>query len=112
MFLGGQFIQQTFAECDTIPVRLIGLNGSTGIPPYYMFAYAPEGTTIVSHIGDKPDSLNWQVQHPKGARFPVITLRGSIHNLCSPGSKLLLTIVDGNSSTGGFSSSYYDVVGT
>ncbi|KAI1789320.1 hypothetical protein LXA43DRAFT_974350 [Ganoderma leucocontextum] len=56
-----------------------------------MFAYAVKGTTIVSHIGDMPDSLQWQVQHPKG-------------------SKLLLTIVDGNNNTGGFTSSFYNVV--
>lgn len=87
---GSNFVQTSFSECQTLPVSLISLNGSTGTPPYYMFAYAPEGTTIVSHIGDKADSLQWQVQHPKG-------------------SKLMLTIVDGNNNTGGFSSNFYEV---
>ncbi|PIL32650.1 hypothetical protein GSI_05354 [Ganoderma sinense ZZ0214-1] len=88
------FIQQTFSECDNVQVRLIPLQNSTTLNstgPYYMFAYAPEGMTMVSHIGDKPGSLQWQVQNPKG-------------------SKLLLTVVDGNNNTGGFAGSYFNVV--
>ena len=74
MYGGGQFVQQTFSECDTVQVRLIPLNGSTTLNstgPYYMFEYSPESTTIVSHIGDKPDSLQWQVQHPQGTASPL-----------------------------------------
>ena len=45
-----QFIQTSFAECQSIAINLIPVNGSVGIPPYYMTAYAIENTTIVSII--------------------------------------------------------------
>ncbi|TBU40519.1 hypothetical protein BD309DRAFT_899770 [Dichomitus squalens] len=88
-------VSASLGECETRSIDLIPLDASTsnttGTPPYYMFAYAPQGTTIVSHLGDDPKSLSWQVQHPKG-------------------SKLFLTIVDGEGNTGGFANSFFDVV--
>ncbi|RPD58310.1 hypothetical protein L227DRAFT_193574 [Lentinus tigrinus ALCF2SS1-6] len=88
------FVQTTLAECSSMKIRLIPLNSSTtslGVPPYYMMAYAEGGTTIVSHIGDDPDQLSWQVQNPKG-------------------SNLILTVVDSANSTGGFNTNFFTVV--
>ncbi|KAH9939680.1 uncharacterized protein BXZ73DRAFT_99296 [Epithele typhae] len=91
---GQNFIQTSFAECESHAINLIPLNASTtdiGQPPYYMMAFAPESTTIVSLIGDDPSQLSWQNQHPRG-------------------SKLLLTVVDGLGKIGGFPAQFYNVV--
>ena len=51
-----------------------------GVPPYYMMAYAEGGTTIVSHIGDDPNQLSWQVQNPKGMPRPASALLLPAHS--------------------------------
>ena len=91
-----QFIQTSFAECQSIGIRLIPLNGSVGIPPYYMTAYAIENTTIVSPLGDDPNNLSWQVQHPSGTyspSFSVLRLSNAPIRLKAPSCSSPLSIL-------------------
>ncbi|KAI0819765.1 hypothetical protein BC628DRAFT_964066 [Trametes gibbosa] len=88
-----QSTSSNIVECQTSPVRLIPLDGtsSLGVPPYYMLAIEVQGTTTLTSIGNDPTQLLWQNTHRTNAQ-------------------LLLTVMDSNGSTAGFPPSFFNVI--
>ncbi|KAI0804496.1 hypothetical protein BC629DRAFT_1590764 [Irpex lacteus] len=90
---GNNFVASEISECQTLPLQVIPLKPSstfTGVGPYYMFAFEPEGIPTVSLIGSDPKNLSWQNTHKSG-------------------SSLMLMVGDSKQNTGGFSSILYNV---
>lgn len=71
-----QFVASEISECQTLPLQIIPLNSSstfTGVGPYYMFAFEPEGIPTVSLIGSDPKNLSWQNTHKSGtSHIPML----------------------------------------
>ncbi|KAF8063533.1 hypothetical protein FPV67DRAFT_251192 [Lyophyllum atratum] len=77
---------ETLTECASLPVTLTG----SGNAPYYMIAFAVDGTPTTSLIGSDSNSLAWIVNQPAG-------------------TKMLLNVVDSTGSSGGTSALIYTV---
>ncbi|KAG6917203.1 hypothetical protein DXG01_003407 [Tephrocybe rancida] len=82
-------VSESITECDSLPVTL----GAAGTAPYYMIAFAVDGTPSTSLIGSDSSRLAWVVDQPAG-------------------SKLLLNVVDSTGSSGGTSAILYTVTCT
>ncbi|KAF8990712.1 hypothetical protein BDQ17DRAFT_1371574 [Cyathus striatus] len=95
-----KFATDTFslsiATCVSLPIEVQPFNatnttGSYGVPPYYMHAFAIDGTPTTTLVGTDNKTLNWTPNHP-------------------PGTQLLLTLVDSAGTSGGVSPSLYTVI--
>jgi hypothetical protein len=63
-------VGNTVETCDSVPIHIIPLNGSTGVPPYSILAFEVGGTvTNYTNAGSDPDNLNWVVGH-QGSTYP------------------------------------------
>ncbi|KDR84615.1 hypothetical protein GALMADRAFT_56300, partial [Galerina marginata CBS 339.88] len=77
--------------CTPLKISVHGLSPNV-MPPYYMMAFAVDGTPVTTPIGTDENNLSWTVTHPTGSR-------------------LILTVVDANGSAGGTQLQILSVVG-
>ncbi|GLB42937.1 putative multi-organism process [Lyophyllum shimeji] len=79
-------VGETLTACSSLPITLDG----SGKAPYYMIAFAVDGTPATSLIGSDSSKLAWVVNQPAG-------------------SKVLLSVVDSAGSSCGTSALVYTV---
>ncbi|KAF8990709.1 hypothetical protein BDQ17DRAFT_1371570 [Cyathus striatus] len=89
-------LSNSLATCVSLPITVQPYNvtnttGSSGVPPYYMMAFAVGGTPTTTLIGTDNKTLNWQPTH-------------------APGTTLMLSVVDSTMSAGGVPPSLYTVI--
>ncbi|KIJ94066.1 hypothetical protein K443DRAFT_111102 [Laccaria amethystina LaAM-08-1] len=84
----------SLATCVSLPITVKPFNtsvsNSSGVPPYSMMAFAIGGTPTTTLIGTDASSLSWTVTQPVGTR-------------------LMLSLVDAESSEGGIPADIYEV---
>ncbi|KAJ7075992.1 hypothetical protein B0H15DRAFT_865053 [Mycena belliarum] len=91
---GGVALSQNIPACRDFPITVKPFNpanNTRGVPPFYMMAFAVGGTVTNSLIGTDEANLKWTVNQPVGSR-------------------LLLTVVDSQGSSGGVPPSLFTVV--
>ncbi|KAF5378157.1 hypothetical protein D9615_007611 [Tricholomella constricta] len=100
-------VGETLTECGSLSITL----EASGKAPYYMMAFAVDGTPATSLIGTDSSKLAWVVNQPAGKsskydRKSHPLLKSSTLVL---GSNLLLNVVDSAGSSGGTSALLYTV---
>ncbi|EDR06205.1 uncharacterized protein LACBIDRAFT_300446 [Laccaria bicolor S238N-H82] len=84
----------SLATCVSLPITVkpfnTALSNSSGVPPYSMMAFAVGGKPTTTLIGTDANSLSWTVTQPVGTR-------------------LMLSLVDAQSSAGGIPADIYEV---
>ncbi|KAK7679062.1 hypothetical protein QCA50_018006 [Cerrena zonata] len=79
--------------CSSVPIYVGSRNPTDpfqGVPPFTMYAFKVGGIPTTQVIGSDPTNLTWVVDH-------------------SPGSTVMLTVLDGNNKTGGVDTTFYFV---
>ncbi|KAJ6589093.1 hypothetical protein B0H19DRAFT_1102891 [Mycena capillaripes] len=87
-------VSPSLPSCKSLGITVKPFNTSVnshGVPPFYMMAFAIDGTPVVSLIGTDESNLAWTVNQPIG-------------------TQLLLTVADSQGSSGGVPPQLYTVV--
>ncbi|KAJ7119480.1 hypothetical protein C8R44DRAFT_788157 [Mycena epipterygia] len=90
----GNALSTSLPSCRTFGITVKPFtagNDTHGVPPFYMVAFAIDGTPSTTLIGTSEDNLNWEVNQPVGAQ-------------------LLLEVVDSQGSSGGVPPNLFTVV--
>ncbi|KAK7679063.1 hypothetical protein QCA50_018007 [Cerrena zonata] len=87
-----------FPACSSVTMFVEALPSSqitdplaVTVPPYTMYAFESGGTPRTQNIGSDPHNLTWVVDH-------------------SPGTQLMLIVLDSVNNTGGLPSQFFDVI--
>ncbi|KAJ7176970.1 hypothetical protein C8R46DRAFT_989148 [Mycena filopes] len=88
-FTGPQPYLHSLPSCQTFSLKVTPLT-THGVPPFYMITLAIGQAPMTSFIGNNASALSWQVLHPNGTR-------------------LLLTVIDSNNTSGGVDPPIYNV---
>ena len=62
-------------ECQTLQITIEPPNSTsstTGVPPYYFFAFELNGVPTTTAVGSDPSKLFWQVTHKRGMLSSVL----------------------------------------
>ena len=94
-------------------VKPLPPQNSTGVPPYYLFAFEVGGIPTAQMVGSDPANLTWIANYRQGegcvpncVHVPVANNRGLT------GSQLMFTLLDSNSSAGGVPNVLYNMIRT
>ncbi|KAF8155022.1 hypothetical protein K438DRAFT_1863063 [Mycena galopus ATCC 62051] len=91
-FLGAQFVSTSLPSCRVLSLEA-DARSANGTPPFFMMAFAVDGTPSTSFIGTNQSNLTWTVSYPVGTQLVlgVVDSLGHSGGIAPP----VYTVTDG-----------------